>query len=114
VELFGRFINVKGWYHGIAGYIPVPGDAVIFGGGFGHVAIVDTVNGGQVTVVEEDAAPSGRSVLTLSGSSINGVYGHAVIGVLHAKTNTSPPTDGTRPRALRRVQPADRRDGRQR
>jgi surface antigen len=123
VELFERFINAEGWYHGIAGsgiqgaselfnavsssafdkhpngsgYIPVPGDAVIFGGGLGHVAIVDQVSSGQITVVEENASATGRSVLTMSGSTINGVYAHSVIGVLHAKANTSPPTEGGGP-----------------
>jgi hypothetical protein len=117
VELFERFINTEGWFHGIAGagitgaselfervpasafdkhpngsgYIPVPGDAVIFAGGFGHVAIVEQVNNGQITVVEQNASPTGRTVLTMNGSTINGVYGHPVIGVLHAKANTSPP-----------------------
>ena len=115
VELFERFINTEGWYHGIAGagiiganqlfgavpsssfdkhpngsgYIPVPGDAVIFSGlTFGHVAIVDYVSGGHVGLVEQNAAPSGRTSISLSGSTLgkDGPY-LSVIGVLHAKAD---------------------------
>lgn len=125
VELFERFINTEGWYHGIAGagivganqlygavpsssfdkhpngsgYVPVPGDAVIFSGlTYGHVAIVDYVAGNNVGLVEQNAAPSGRTTISLSGSTLgkDGPY-LSVIGVLHAKADhqapvASPPT----------------------
>ena len=117
VELFERLINARGWYHGIAGagihganqlfgavpssafdkhsngsgYIPVPGDAVIFAGGeFGHVAIVDFVAAGHVGLVEQNASASGRTTISISGSTL-GKDGPSlsVIGVLHAKANTA-------------------------
>jgi CHAP domain len=123
VELFERFINTEGWYRGLipgvvgaqdlynaapsnafdkhpngSGYVPVPGDAVIFGGGtYGHVAIVNSVGSGSVGIVEENASPSGQATLSLSGSTLGGEYGLHVIGVLHAKANSSPPGGGPGP-----------------
>jgi hypothetical protein len=125
VELFERFINTEGWYHGIAGagiigasqlfnavpssafdkhpngsgYVPVPGDAVIFSGlTYGHVAIVDSVSNGHVDLVEQNASPSGRTTISISGSTLgkDGPY-LSVIGVLHAKTNTHPPSSPSSP-----------------
>lgn len=125
VELFERFINAEGWYHGIAGagswgawqlfdnvpssafdkhpngsgYIPVPGDAVIFSGlTYGHVAIVDSVGSGYVDLIEQNASPSGRNAIRISGSTLgnDGPY-LSVIGVLHAKANSSPPASGGGP-----------------
>ncbi len=119
VELFERFINTEGWYHGLAGagieganqlfgavpsssfdkhpngsgYIPVPGDAVIFSGErWGHVAIVNSVAAGHVELIEQNAAPSGRTTITITGSTLgnDGPY-LSVIGVLHAKANSNPP-----------------------
>ncbi len=113
VELFERLINVEGWYHGTvstapsdgakdlfpdapasafvkhpngSGYIPVPGDAVVFAGEtYGHVAIVNWVSGNHIGVVEQNAAAYGQEVLTLSGSSIAPVGPLTVEGVLHPR-----------------------------
>ncbi len=120
VELFERVIKVEGWYSGVvggnaqnlyanapssafekhpngSGYIPVPGDAVIEGGGkWGHVAIVESVTGGAVQVLEQNASPSGRNSMALSGSTIAVEYrGLGIIGVLHAKSD--PYTNASKP-----------------
>ena len=126
VELFERFMNTEGWYHGIItpggnggaqnlwtsapssafekypnGHVglPVPGDAVIFGGGaYGHVAIVEWSGFGYVGIVEQNGSASGRAVLPLSGINIDaalnnsdgtlgGEDGLRVIGILHATAN---------------------------
>jgi surface antigen len=114
VELVERFLRVEGFGPAIpgnanqlyanapsssydhhlngSGYLPVPGDIVVFGGGaFGHVAIVDQVTPGAVGVVEQNASPTGRSTLTLHGSTIGGEYRMSVIGVLHAKADMTHP-----------------------
>jgi hypothetical protein len=116
VELFERLINVEKWFEGNAGagiegadelfnavpasafekhpngsgYIPVPGDAVIFGGDtYGHVAIVEKVANGRVDLVAQNASPTGRESITINGSTLGDDYNLYVIGVLHAKANTS-------------------------
>jgi surface antigen len=76
-----------------SGYIPIPGDIVTLGGGkFGHVAVVSGVIGSGVYIAEQNASASGTALLTLTGSTLSGEYGMSVIGVLHAKANTSPVT----------------------
>jgi hypothetical protein len=119
VELFERFMEAQHWIPGLvgggdagainlftdarlntyfvphpngSGYIPVPGDAVIFSHGqYGHVAIVDSVSGGQVNLVEQNASASGRTSISLRGSTL-GADGYEIpVGVLHPKGNTSPP-----------------------
>jgi surface antigen len=73
-----------------SGYVPVPGDLVVFGGGlYGHVAVVDSVMSTSVNLVEENASPTGRTTISLSGSTLGGIYDLYVIGVLHAKANPS-------------------------
>jgi hypothetical protein len=124
VELFERFINAQGWFHGIAGagsrgavnlfanvpssafdkhpngtgYVPVPGDAVIFSdGNYGHVAIVNSVAGGQVNLVEQNASASGRTSISISGGTLGKDGRETPVGVLHAKANTSPPASAPSP-----------------
>jgi hypothetical protein len=128
VELFERFINARGWYHGIAGfggdpeqffmsvpaaafeghrnggdYLPVPGDAVVFASRRDHtgrVGIVDEVRAdGTLLVVEQNAASSGREVITLRDHFLgDSGDGSTVIGVLHAKVNTQqPPPEPSNP-----------------
>src|SRR4249920_3434229 len=46
-----------------SGYTPVPGDIIVYRGGyggFGHVSIVEWVSGGRIGWVEQNASPSGR------------------------------------------------------
>jgi hypothetical protein len=81
-----------------SGYIPVPGDAIVLGGGqFGHVVVVSRVAGTTVYVMEQNASPTGEYHLTLKGSTLQPEYPRLpVIGIIHAKKNTSstnkPPT----------------------
>jgi len=119
VELFERLINQEGWYSGFvstspsggakdlypnapssafdkhpngSGYIPVPGDAIVFYGypddPYGHVAIVRSVNATSVDVVEQNDMGSGTATLSLSGSTIGNEGALTVEGILHAKANT--------------------------
>jgi surface antigen len=75
-----------------SGYVPVPGDIIVLGGGkYGHVVVVDSVSASTVYVVEQNASASGRNALSLSGSTLGREYGMAVIGVLHARANHSAP-----------------------
>jgi hypothetical protein len=124
VELFERFINARGWFHGIAGagsrgavnlfdnvpssafdkhrngsgYVPVPGDAVIFSdGNYGHVAIVNSVGGGQVDLVEQNASANGRTSIGISGSTLGKDGREVPVGVLHAKANSAPPAGSPSP-----------------
>jgi len=75
-----------------SGYVPVPGDLIVLGGGaYGHVVVVDTVAGSYVNVVEQNASPTGRNDIPLSGSTLGTEYGMSVIGIIHAKANGTPP-----------------------
>lgn len=119
VELFERFMEAQRWIPGLvgggdagavnlfsdarlstyfvkhpngSGYSPVPGDAVIFSHGtFGHVAIVDSVGGGQVNLVEQNASASGRTSISIRGSTLGADGVEIPVGVLHAKGDASPP-----------------------
>jgi surface antigen len=76
-----------------SGYIPVPGDVVVLQGGtYGHVAIVNQVVGGTVYIVEQNGSASGVAALSLNGSTLGKEYSLSVIGVLHAKANSTVPT----------------------
>lgn len=80
-----------------SGYIPVPGDIVVWGGTgdagrFGHVQVVDSVSGNTVHVVQENAAVGPRTDLQISSDGRipaiswpgNTEY---VEGILHARRN---------------------------
>jgi hypothetical protein len=75
-----------------AGYRPVVGDIVVWGGGeggFGHVAVVDAISGSLLTVVEENASPSGYNTYNISSSGYIAPtsFGYYVEGFLHAKAD---------------------------
>ena len=93
-----------------SGYRPVVGDIVVWGGGegnLGHVAVVDAINGSLLTVVEQNASPSGYNTYAISSSGYiaKTSYGYYVEGYLHAKANTigqalaAPPTSTPAPPA---------------
>jgi hypothetical protein len=63
-----------------SGYQPVHGDLMVFGGGAGHVAVVESVDGGAVGVVEQNASSTGRSTRSIGQESC----------FIHANANTSP------------------------
>lgn len=44
-----------------SGYRPVHGDLMVFAGSAGHVAVVDSVDGSSLGVVEQNSSASGRS-----------------------------------------------------
>ncbi len=119
VELVNRFIMTRGWSGRIPGnardiyanapssafdkhpagdgYIPVPGDIMVWRGGYGHVAIVDGVGGGSVGFVEQNASASGRNSRGLGANGVPARYGakYTFVGYLHAKANrpaTVPPS----------------------
>jgi hypothetical protein len=76
-----------------SGYSPVAGDIVVWGGGeggYGHVQVVNANNGGSLTVVEQNASPSGYDVDSISASGYIAPtsYGYYVEGFLHPKADT--------------------------
>lgn len=84
---------------------PREGDALLFYGGvFGHVALVQSVDRrqGRLTVVEENWSPTGQADLSLYGDGTVGIrdsaYGsYTVAGWLHSPRNTAmaaPPPPG--------------------
>lgn len=47
-------------------YVPVHGDLMVFASGeFGHVGIVETVDGNEIQIAEQNGAPSGRATHVL-------------------------------------------------
>lgn len=115
VELVNRLVVSKGWsgliwgnaadFFGNAaaqsfdkhrsgdGYIPVPGDIMVWRGGlkgWGHVGVVRDVSGGFVNFVEQNGSPTGQVALQLSNTGVPGNYfGLTFTGYLHAKANHS-------------------------
>lgn len=114
VELAQRLYTFLGWHRGIfagvyqardiyfqaaalgmqaypngGGYIPVPGDLIVLdapaGGGAGHVSVVNTVVGGQVSVVEQNFG-SGRGMYLLIGSTLSR-DGLPVLGTVHSSAD---------------------------
>ena len=114
VELVNRFVRTQGWVtsnimgnagqlldkapaesfarHAAGdGYMPVPGDIVVWTGGstgYGHVAVVSAVGGGEVTFVEQNASKSGSYHLKVDATGRLARYGSLYhIGYLHALAN---------------------------
>jgi hypothetical protein len=120
VELAARLYYVKGWgavhaggnggaayipegspsltfHQNGSGYVPVPGDLIIFSATaankYGHVAVVNSVSGGIVYDVEQNASLSGTNKLSISGSTISG----GVRGIEHSPKNTLTRASSTGP-----------------
>ncbi|MDP3971735.1 MAG: CHAP domain-containing protein, partial [Candidatus Nanopelagicales bacterium] len=114
VELAARLYHVKGWgivYAGVnggaryipegspnlefhpngSGYMPVPGDLVVEAfGTYGHVTVVDQVDGANIHAIEQNAAWSGRKTYTWVSGVASGAYNGGVVrGFMHAPLNTS-------------------------
>lgn len=114
VELVNRFVRTQGWvtsnimgnagqllatapkeafdkHKAGDGYLPVPGDVIVWTGGstgYGHVAVVAAVADGVVTFVEQNASRTGTYKLKTSDSGRLSHYGSLRhIGYLHAKAN---------------------------
>ncbi len=114
VELVNRFVRTQGWVSsnimGNAGqlmstapksafdkhpagdgYLPVPGDVIVWTGGssgYGHVAVVSQVGEGVVTFVEQNASKTGSWHLKMDASGRLAGYGSLRhIGYLHAVAN---------------------------
>lgn len=130
-ELVNRFLTVRRWGPAISGnagqfyanasgaaydrhpigsgYLPVPGDVVVWsggaGGGFGHAAIVVGDGGGRLTVVEQNSTITGYGSFPIdSTGSIGSTGGLTPVGYLHAKANpnqppVAPPPPATSPSA---------------
>jgi hypothetical protein len=95
-ELAHSASGMPGYYtvHGNgSGYIPVPGDLITFGSGaYGHVVVVSGVSSTEVDYVEQNASPTGTGFLLLHGSTLSEYENYMpVIGIIHAKANTSAP-----------------------
>lgn len=112
VEVAARLYHVKGWgvvyaggnggaryipegSPGLAfhpngsGYTPVAGDLVIEAfGTYGHVTVVDWVDGNGIHAVEQNAAISARKTYQFSGGVATGAYNRgAVRGFMHSPRN---------------------------
>lgn len=74
-----------------SGYTPVPGDIIVYRGGyggFGHVAVVEWVDNGRIGWVDQNDSPSGRGSAPLGAGGRLGNLGSLIpIGFLHAKAN---------------------------
>jgi hypothetical protein len=88
-----------------SGYRPIPGDVIVYRGGYGgygHVAVVEWVNGGRIGWVDQNATPNGRGSAPLGAGGRLGNRGTLIpIGFLHAKANkprsASPPRQPSPP-----------------
>ncbi|MBX4355618.1 CHAP domain-containing protein, partial [Mycobacterium tuberculosis] len=62
-----------------SGYVPVPGDLIVEHGTasnrYGHVAIVDRVEGNNIVAIEQNGSANGWHVYSYNGSSYAGGYG---------------------------------------
>ncbi len=114
VELVNRFVRTQGWVAGNImgnagqlldkapaaafdkhkagdGYMPVPGDIIVWTGGstgYGHVAVVSAVADGLVTFVEQNASRTGTWHLKMGPLGKLAGYGSLRhIGYLHAYAN---------------------------
>jgi hypothetical protein len=126
VELAQRFYKSQGWYSGIFSGVMVatdiwtnaanlgmstqangsitsivPGDMIVFDADAsnyyaGHVAIVDSISGSTVNIVEQNTTNDApRGTLTLSSGSLTRGSGAAVLGVVHDPDNTSTSSSST-------------------
>ncbi|MFV0395774.1 MAG: GBS Bsp-like repeat-containing protein, partial [Coprobacillaceae bacterium] len=77
-----------------SGYVPVPGDLIIEGatsinGGYGHVAIVDYVEGNIIYAVEQNGSSNGRVNYTYNSSYYSGTEKRGeIVAIVHAPKNT--------------------------
>ncbi|WP_158256127.1 CHAP domain-containing protein [Corynebacterium sp. 13CS0277] len=74
-----------------SGYVPVPGDLIIENkgpgnGGYGHVAVVDRVEGNTIWAVEQNASATGWHRYQYNNSDYKGAY-TSVRMILHAPQN---------------------------
>ena len=86
-----------------SGYKPVPGDIIVYRGGYlglGHVSVVEWVDSGRIGWVEQNASTSGRGSAPLGASGSLGNQGSLIpIGFLHAKANKpAPPVSNPSPK----------------
>ena len=107
-----------------SGYVPVPGDIIVWHGGYGgygHVAVVEWIADGRVGWVEQNSSASGRSSGVIAANGTLGSNGALVpTGILHAKANVpvAPPPAvrhrlrSHRPRCRHPCQRPHRRRGR--
>ena len=83
----GMTKQVNGQVSGIA-----PGDMVIhdtINGGAGHVAIVDSISGSTVHVVEQNGSSTGRATYTLAGKTLTRAGLANVSGIVHDPDNSN-------------------------
>lgn len=124
VELPQRLYKAKNWYSGmfpgvgvaadIWGQAPsmgmsrqsngsinsiTPGDMIIHGygffGGAGHVAVVDSVSGSTVSVVEQNFSTTGRATYAISGGTLSRSGTSDIMGVVHDPDNSGTVAGGS-------------------
>lgn len=74
-----------------SGYIPVPGDMIIHNSGtYGHVALVDRVDGGTLFAVEQNNNSTGRTSYSFDSKTGAASKSNTTIsGYIHAEKNTN-------------------------
>lgn len=85
-----------------SGYRPVPGDVIVYHGGWeglGHVSIVEWVDGGRIGWVEQNGSTTGRGSAPLGSKGRLGNQGSLIpTGFLHAKANKPPKPPKSEPK----------------
>ncbi len=84
----GKFAHLTAHANG-SGYKPVPGDIIVHSNGtYGHVAVVDSVSGGTLHSVEENASGSGRNSYAYNGATgAASRSGVTISGYVHSDLN---------------------------
>ena len=78
-----------------SGYTPVPGDMIVHSNGdYGHVAVVDAIDGDVLRAVEQNRSPGGRSEYRYdAGTGAITQDGATVSGYIHATKNEPAPAN---------------------
>jgi PA14 domain/Bacterial Ig-like domain (group 3)/Ig-like domain from next to BRCA1 gene/CHAP domain len=96
-QLYGRS-DVGTAHANGSGYIPVPGDLIVFsvsvGSTCGHVTVVDHVDATHVYCCDENDNSTGRLTLGLSGSTLINPSWGTIAGTMHNPNNNLATTDG--------------------
>ena len=96
-QLYGRS-DVGTAHANGSGYIPVPGDLIVFsysaGSTCGHVTVVDHVDATHVYCCDENDNSTGRLTLGLSGSTMANPSWGTIAGTMHNANNNLATTDG--------------------
>jgi len=88
----GKYAGLSAHANG-SGYKPVPGDMIVHSNGdFGHVAVIDRIEGTTLHAVEQNNSPTGRATYTYDTATGSvSRPGATISGFIHAAKNTNSP-----------------------